>query len=720
MKQTFLFLSGIFAALMLQAQDTSRSRLTDTLMLENIEILATRAIKTTPITQSNLSSEQIEKMNLGQDLPFMLNQIPSVVINADAGNGFGYTGIRLRGSDASRINVTLNGIPYNDAESQGTFFVDMPDVLSSVNSIQVQRGVGTSSNGAGAFGGSINLSTNSVNKERYAELNNSIGSFNTIKNTIKVGTGVFAKHFTVDGRVSGIKSDGYIDRASSNLRSLYFSAAYVDANSSLRFNILNGKEKTYQAWYGVAESLLQTDRTNNPAGTEKPGDPYKNETDNYTQTHYQLFYNRKVNTNFQYNTSLFLTRGKGYYEQYKAGESFAKYQLPVFVNGGDTIENTDLIRQLWLDNYYYGMIVSGNYQAHNTSVTFGGGYTRYDGKHFGKVIWSDVGNISDYKYYDLDAFKTDLNAYVKLLQTLGNGFSAFLDLQGRFVDYRINGFRDNPGLTVDKNYEFFNPKAGISFNRNYFRSYLSYSIGSKEPNRDDFEANNDEIAKPEILRDLEIGIENANPVASYAATFYYMNYKDQLVTTGKINDVGAYTRTNTPHSYRLGIELEGAVKLNSWMNVAANMALSKNKIKEFTEYVDDYDNGGQLSNSFKNTDISFSPQMVAGGTVTLKPVKNGEINLLSKYVSRQFLDNTSNESRSLDPYFTEDVRFSYTLFKKFFKEINFILQVNNIFNKKYEPNGYTYNYFYGGKLSVENYYFPMAGTNVLAAINIKL
>ena len=720
MNKIFLTISSICFFVTLQAQDTTRSRLGDTLMLENIEIVATRAVKTTPITQSNINSEEIAKRNLGQDLPFMLNQIPSVVVNSDAGNGFGYTGIRLRGSDATRINVTLNGIPYNDAESQGTFFVDLPDILSSVNSIQVQRGVGISSNGAGAFGGTINLSTNTVNKERYAELNNSIGSFNTIKNTIKLGTGVFGKHFTLDGRVSGLKSDGYIDRASSNLRSLYVSAAYLDKQSSLRFNLISGREKTYQAWYGVHESLLKTNRTDNPAGTEKPGEPYDNETDNYTQTHYQLFYNRKINPTLQFNTSFFLSRGKGYYEQYKAGESFSKYQLPPYLNGGDTVQATDLVRQLWLDNYYYGTIVSANYQANSTSITFGGGYTRYDGKHFGKVTWSEIGNISDHKFYDHDALKTDVNIYGKLLQDLGNGFSTFVDLQGRFVRYQINGFRDNPALLVDKNYEFFNPKAGISFHKNYFRSYISYSIGSKEPNRDDFEANNNEIARPEILRDLEIGLENANPLASYAATLYFMDYKDQLVTTGKINDVGAYTRTNTPDSYRLGVELEGGLKLNSMLSIAANLALSKNKIKEFTEYVDDYDNGGQLTNTFQNTDIAFSPEMVAGATVAFKPVKNGEINLQSKYVSRQFLDNTSNVSRSLNPYFVEDVRFSYTLFKKFFKEINFIVQVNNIFNKKYEPNGYTYNYFYGGILTVENFYFPMAGTNVLAAVNIKL
>ncbi len=720
MKTFSLLLIFALATVPASAQDTSFSKLNDTLLLEIIEVMGSRAVKTTPVTQTNIDQAQLEKSNLGQDLPFVLNQVPGVVINSDAGNGFGYTGIRLRGSDASRINVTLNGIPYNDAESQGTFFVDLPDVTSSLNSIQVQRGVGTSSNGAGAFGGSINLSTNTVIKERYAALNNSIGSFNTIKNTIKLGTGLVAKHFTFDGRVSGVKSDGFIDRASSNLQSFYVSAAYLSPKSSLRFNILNGKEKTYQAWYGVSESLLAKDRTNNPAGTEKPGNPYDNETDNYTQTHYQFFFNHQLSHTFQFNTTLFLTRGKGYYEQYKAGRDFSDYGLRPVVENGDTITTTDLVRRLWLDNYFYGALLSGNYRKANTQLTIGVGYTKYDGRHFGTIKWSQYGNIRDFTFYDLPANKSDFNAYAKLTQNLGNNFSAFLDLQGRFVQYQINGFRDHPEIVVDKIYNFFNPKVGISYNKEKLRAYASYAIASKEPNRDDFEASENDLPSPEKLYDLEIGVEQGFDRWTFGGTFYYMNYRNQLLTTGKINDVGAYTRINTPRSYRLGAELQGRLKASDWITVEANLALSQNKIKTFSEYIDDYDNGGQIINNFAKTTIAFSPSTVAGGTLSFIPLKNGEITFLSKYVSRQFLDNTSNTSRSLNPYFVEDARFSYTLFKKFFKEINFILQVNNIFNKKYEPNGYTYNYFYGGALTVENYYFPMAGTNVLAAINIKL
>ena len=720
MKKILLILPFCFFIFVVNAQDTSHHKLSDTLMLENIEITSIRAGDKAPFTKTNLTKEQIAKVNLGQDLPFVLNQTPSVVVNSDAGNGVGYTGIHIRGTDASRINVTLNGIPYNDAESQGAFFVDLPDVSSSVNSIQIQRGVGTSSNGAGAFGATINLSTNEVNKEKYLELNNSFGSFNTWKNTLKVGTGLLANHFLIDARVSRISSDGYIDRATSHLRSLYFSAAYINDKSSFRFNILSGKEKTYQAWYGVPENFLDSDRTYNPAGTEKPGTPYANETDNYIQTHYQLFYNHKTNSSLSYNIAAFLSRGKGYYEEYRANQAFSDYNLPDVFNGNDTITSTDLIRRLWLDNYFYGSIFSLQYHKNKTQFTFGGGWTEYEGQHYDIVTWAQQGFPDDYKYFNAPAKKNDLNLYAKVMQSFGGGLTGFLDLQGRFINYKINGFEDHPQMNVSKDYSFFNPKAGISFNKNNYQAYASFSVAAKEPNRDDFEAGVNQIPKPEILYDAELGFEKKRTSFNYRATFYYMYYHNQLVNTGKINDVGAYTRTNAPESYRAGVELQGAAIIAKWMNVLGNISFSKNKIKDFTEFIDDYDNGLQKENVYHNTDISFSPDVVAFAGINFIPLKNGEINLQSKYVGRQFLDNTSHVSRSIDPYFVENIKFSYTLYKKVFKEVNFIFQLNNVFNKMYESNGYTYNYISGGILSVENYYFPMAGTNFMAAINIKL
>lgn len=687
--------------------------------LSPVEVRAVRAADNAPVTKTNISKQEIAKMNMGQDIPFLLNQTPSVVISSDAGNGIGYTGIRIRGTDATRINVTLNGIPYNDAESQGTFFVDLPDFSSSAGSIQIQRGVGTSSNGAGAFGASINFSTNEVNKAPYLELNNSFGSFNTWKNTIRAGTGL-RKKWTTDLRLSRISSDGFIDRATSNLHSAYLSTAYIGDKNSLRLNVFTGKEKTYQAWYGISEADLRAGRrTINYAGTERPGEPYHNETDNYTQTHYQLFFNQQCNKRLSFQTALFLTRGKGYYEQYKADRDYAEFGLPYPVNGNDTIFRANFVRQLWLDNYFYGNIFSLQYQHTKTTATLGGGYTRYDGRHYGRVLLSSNAPIMPRRFYDLDAKKTDFNIYLKQQTLLEKGWSVFYDLQFRHVNYFIEGFRNNPGLMVDKRFNFFNPKAGIVYRKNSWKGYLSYSVAGKEPNRDDFEAGSSQQPRPERLYDTELGIEQVKSRYNWSATFYHMQYKYQLVLTGKINDVGAYTRTNIPESYRTGVELQGNIKLSSWFNASANLALSRNKVKNFTEYVDDYDNGGQKETRYPSPDIAFSPTVVGSVSLNFIPAKNMELCLMNKYVSKQYLDNTQNESRRLDAFFVNDCKAIYTIKKKRLKDMTIIAQLNNVFNANYEPNGYTFSYIYGGATITENYYFPMAGRNYMIALNVR-
>ncbi len=690
-------------------------------LLSPVEVRAVRAAENAPFTKTNLSKKELAKVNLGQDIPFLLNQTPSVVINSDAGNGVGYTGLRIRGTDATRINVTLNGIPYNDAESQGLFFVNLPDFSSSAGSVQIQRGVGTSSNGAGAFGASINFSTNEVNSKPYLELNNSFGSFNTWKNTIKAGSGL-QNGFSTDIRLSRIVSDGFIDRASSDLKSFYFTTGYTNNKSTVRVNVFSGKEKTYQAWYGISEADLKAgNRTVNYAGTERPGEPYDNETDNYTQTHYQFFFNQLIGKKFTLHTALFLTKGKGYYEQYKADEAYADYGFPdPLPAGGINITNSDMVRQLWLDNDFYGNIFSLQYKTDKTQATLGGGYTRYDGNHFGKVIWAEKGLTSVDNWYDLDAKKTDFNVYLKQQTKFANYWYGFYDLQFRSARYIIEGFRNNPGLFIDNNFNFFNPKAGISYNRNNWKGYASFGIANKEPNRDDFEAGTAQQPRPERLQDVEAGIERTGKKFSWSATLYYMNYKDQLVLTGKINDVGAYTRTNIPNSYRTGVELQGACKFSDWMNATANLALSRNKVKNFTEYIDDYDNGGQKEISYTSSDIAFSPSIVGGAGINFLPVKKGELSLFSKYVSKQYLDNTQNDNRALNAFFVQDIRAIYTVNPKWLKEISIIAQVSNVFNRKYEPNGYTFSYIYGGTTTTENYYFPMAGTNFLIALNIKL
>lgn len=689
-------------------------------LMQPVEIYAVRAGDKAPFTKSTINKRELEKINLGQDIPFLINQTPSVVANSDAGNGVGYTGIRIRGTDATRINVTLNGIPYNDAESQGLFFVNLPDFASSVNSIQIQRGVGTSTNGAGAFGATINMSTNEVQDKAYAEINNSYGSFNTWKNTIKAGTGLLDNQFTVDARLSHISSDGYVDRASSTLTSWYLSGAWLKEKTSLRFNAFSGKEKTYQAWNGVTEELLKTDRTYNPSGTEKPGEPYDNETDNYKQDHYQLFFNQQLSNKLKLNIALFYTTGKGYYEQYKAEQAYEAYGLPNPVIGNETITETDLIRQLWLDNHFYGNTFSLQYKDNKKEVILGGGFSRYDGNHYGKVIWAAEGGIDkDYRWYNLDAFKNDFNIYGKWQQQIADYVYAFGDLQYRHVSYDLNGFRNSPNLLIDKKWNFINPKAGISYIRNEWATYFSYALANKEPNRDDFEAGLEQQPVHETLHDFELGVERRNAETFFGITGYYMRYKNQLVLTGQINDVGAYTRTNIPKSYRMGVELQARWKPLNWFAVSGNLNLSENKVLDFTEYYDDYDAGGQKSVFYEKADIALSPGVTAGAQLQFNPIRGLGIAFTGKYVGRQYLDNTSKKSRSLDPFFVSDLRFNYSIPQKFAREIELLFVVTNLFNALYEPNGYTYSYQYGGELVTSNNYFPMAGINFMGGMNIK-
>ncbi len=717
-----LILSVWLCAVFVSGLAQSARPFNDTTLLQPLEVTAVRAAALAPFAKTNISKKSIEQRNMGQDLPFLLNQIPGIVANSDAGNGIGYTGIRIRGTDATRINVTLNGIPYNDAESQNTFLVNLPDFASSAGSIQVQRGVGTSTNGAGSFGGTINISTNEVNSKLYAEMNNAAGSFNSRKHTFKFGSGLLGKHFLLEGRLSQITSDGYIDRASSDLRAAYGSIAWVDASTSLRLNVFTGKEKTYQAWYGVPENLLTTNRTYNGAGIEQPGKPFDNETDNYNQTHYQLFFNQRLNSSWKWNMAVFLTNGKGYYEQYKTGQALNSYGLPDFYSNGTTITQTDLIRQLWLDNDFYGSNFSAHYKRNSSAVIIGGGWNRYDGQHFGQVKWASVnGSIpTGHRWYETNAVKTDVSGFVKYTEQFGPRWQSFIDVQWRSIRYNLNGFRNNPELVSSNSFGFFNPKLGVTYINQGWQAYASYARAGHEPNRDDFEAGGSDKPGAEFLNDFELGAEKQGKHWSLGANLYYMLYKNQLVLTGKINDVGAYTRINIPRSYRAGVEIQGKMNFSKWLNLNGNINFSRNRIKDFTEYIDDYDNGGQLQKSYAATTISFSPDITATANVELKPVKSGSINFISKYVSRQYLDNTTNRSRSLNPFFVQDILLNYTLHNKIFKTTTLLLQLNNVLNRKYEPNGYTFSYQSGGQLTTENFYFPMAGFNWMAGINIAL
>ena len=743
-----LFICAIFCAAGTACFGQQEKKFNDTAFLEPIEVTAIRAGVKAPFTKTNLSKKDIEKNNLGQDLPFLLNQTPSVVVNSDAGNGVGYTGIRIRGTDASRINVTLNGIPYNDAESQGTYFVDLPDFASSVNSIQIQRGVGTSSNGAGAFGASINLSTNEINKQAYGEINNSGGSFNTWKHTIKAGTGLLSDHFTVDARLSKISSDGFIDRASSDLKSFYLSGAYLSKKSTLRLNVLGGDEKTFQAWNGVPEAKLFGSRadldahyynnvgslyfTSADSANLYNSSPrkfntflYNNQTDNYRQNHFQLLFNHALTNKLSFNTTLFLTKGRGYYEEYKNQAKFSGYGLPNVVAGDTTIKTTDLVRQLWLDNSYYGGLFSVQYKDVRDEFTIGGGWNEYDGNHFGKIIWAQTGVPKDYEWYRYKAKKTDASVYAKYQYKFSQYLSGLADLQYRNIGYNFTGTRKFPDLKVDEQYNFFNPKIGLYYNRNNWSAYLSYAVGNKEPNKSDFETASDEkTPQPEKLQDIELGVERYGSSYSWGATFYYMQYSNQLVQTGKINDVGDAIRVNVPKSFRAGIELQGKIVLNQYLSLNGNVAFSSNKLRNFKDYTPVYDANFDLvkQDTFfaRSSTIAFSPAAVGNAGLQVVPFKNMEVSLNGKYVGKQYLDNTGNEKRKLDAYFVQDLRLSYTIQKLLFKEINIIAQVNNLYNKQYESNGYTYSYYYQTSLVTENFYFPMAGRNFMIGLNVKL
>jgi iron complex outermembrane receptor protein len=711
----------------LMAQQTAKSILkrdssnkyTDSIRsLPPLEIRSIRLSEQAPFAKTNISKAQIALNNVGQDLPFLLENTPSVVVHADAGIGVGYTGIRIRGTDATRINFTLNGIPYNDAESMGTFFVNIPDFGSSVNSIQIQRGVGTSTNGAGAFGASVNLMTNEYNPTSYLSLQNTTGSFNSFKNNLVFGSGLIDNKFTIDGRVSSIRSDGFIDRANSDLKSFFLSTTYWGEKSSLRLNVFSGKEKTYQAWYGVPEEFLKTNRTYNPAGTEKAGEPYDNQTDNYTQTHYQLFYNKNINSQWKWNTAFYLTTGKGYYEEYKAGVDFLEYNIDVT---GKTNIPADLVRRRWLDNNFYGQIAALSYVDSLNDLTIGGGWSVYNGLHFGTLPYLDLRFApADYRYYDNDAIKREMNSYVKWERKLTKRFKSFIDLQYRFVNHEMNGFTKNTDLEIERKFNFFNPKMGLTYQSKNIFYYTSIAVANKEPNRDDFEASATDQPRSEQLVDLETGFEFKRPKYAINANVYYMNYKDQLVLTGKINDVGAYTRTNVPKSYRAGLELQFKYSFNKYFNSSYSITYSQNKIEAFTEYIDDYDQFKQVAIQHKNTNIALSPSLITNRTFNWKPNDKLSVFWTTKYTSEQFLDNTQNKDRKLDAFFINDLNAQWTVMNK--RKFTMLLQVyaNNVLDVQYAPNGYTFSYIYDRTLTTSNNFYPMAGRNYWISLKIDI
>lgn len=722
MKPIFTTLALFGLAMALQAQEQQLDSLEGKkVVLDEVFVSAIRVTNKTPITFSNLTKEQIKPRNLGQDIPVLMNFLPSVVTTSDAGAGVGYTGIRVRGSDATRVNVTINGIPYNDSESHGTFWVNMPDFASSTESLQLQRGVGTSTNGAGAFGASLNVLTDGISEDAYGQISSSIGSFNTLRNNLKFSTGLLNDHIEIAGRLSRITSDGYIDRASSELDSYFLQGSYKDDNTLIKAILFGGHEITYQAWYGIDAATLESNRTFNPSGiyTDADGNTqfYDNEVDNYKQDHAQLLWNEKLNDNWSTNIALHYTQGRGYFEQFKEDEDFATYGFtPINVNG-ELVDQTDVIRRRWLDNDFYGTVFSANYVNDKLNFIVGGGYNKYEGDHFGEVIWARYASDSTIRdrYYDDSSTKSDFNIYTKANYKLNDKWSLYGDLQYRTVGYQANG--SDTGL-VDDSFNFFNPKAGVTYDLNQNNNvYFSYAVANREPNRNDYENGNPESEK---LNDFELGWRYVTSNIQVSTNAYFMNYKNQLVLTGQLNDVGAPLRENIGDSYRLGLEIDANIKLGDKFQWSPNIALSANKNKDFN-----FERDGVVQN-LGATNIAFSPDVVIGNRFTYYPTENLQFSFLSKYVGKQYMGNIDAQGSVLDAYSQSDLNIQYVIdCDSFIKSITLSGLVNNIFNQENVTNGYFFTYDDdfsnpGTITTIEGAgYYPQAGTNFLIGATVN-
>jgi len=707
-----------------------------------VTVTSIKANNRSAVTYTDVKKEEITNRNLGQDIPYLLSFTPSFISTSDAGTGIGYTGFRIRGTDANRTNITVNGIPLNDAESHGTFFVNMPDFASSLTSIQIQRGVGTSTNGAAAFGASINMQTEGLNSNPYAEISSTLGSFNTNKNTLKAGTGLMQNKFAADARLSNVTSDGYIDRAWVNMQSYYFSAGYFGEKSTLRFITFGGREKTYQAWNGVDAEIMKTNRTYNELGkyTDKEGKTkyYDNQTDNYNQTHYQLHWLHEITPKLSLNAAAHYTRGIGYYEEYKTARKYEEYGLIPDTIAGKPLKRTDLVRQKWLDNHFYGLTYALNYVSKMYNLSVGGAANRYYGNHFGKVIWIRNANNHDLskEWYRSFGVKDDANIYAKINWAVLENLFTTADVQLRYIGYKMNGTDDKYDATkkamrdidLQQQFLFLNPKLGITYKLNNQQDiYASHSIANREPNRNNYteRSANEPLPTNETLFDTEIGYRYNSKTFSANVNLYHMYYKNQLILTGKISEIGELLTTNIPESYRAGIEVSATAKVTNNFTWGANVAFSQNKILNFTEQdVDVYDADwnwtGTQNNYLGTTDIAYSPSVIANNIFTFNYNKF-EAGLTSSFVGRQYFDNTSSKDRSIDPYFVNNLNLKYSINIKPLRGLDIQLLVNNIFNEQYASNAYTwYTYYLDGKRINESRYFPQAGINILASVTLKL
>lgn len=714
----FLLSAGILQA-QEKLQDTTKIQ-----ALEQVYLNGVRVRADSPITHSNLTKQDLAKRNLGQDIPVLLNYLPGVVTTSDAGAGVGYTGIRVRGSDATRVNVTINGIPYNDSESQGTFWVNLPDFASSIESLQLQRGVGSSTNGSGSFGASLNIDTDRSSKEAFAQIANSYGSFDTRKHSVKFSTGLLNDRVEISGRVSNITSDGYIDRASSDLKSYFLQGSYKTDNTFIKALVFGGREVTYQSWFGIDEQTLSTNPTFNPAGMYSDEDGtvrfHQNQVDDYDQDHYQLIWNERYNNNWSTSATLNYTKGSGFFEEYKEDASLDFHGLLPITIDGETSAESDLVRRRWLENNFYALSANAHYKDENWDTTTGVFYSYYQGLHFGEVIWATnfTGpNLGD-RYYSGTGDKHEFTTFSKASYKINNSWSVFGDLQMRIVNYKTAGLTsDKVNMIVDEQYEFFNPKFGASYSLNQGNQlYVSYGRASREPRRSDFEQG---VFTPEILDDYELGWRFTGKNNTLSANLYYMDYKDQLVLTGQLDDSGGFIRETSGNSYRAGLEVEGDFKVLQQLHVRPNIALSSNKNKDYTTSRD-----GALVN-LGTTNISFSPSFIAGNSIDYSPKQNLQIALLSKYVGEQYLGNIDSQTSKLDAYFLNDFSVNYTITNLSFAK-SLVLQglVNNIFDVKYISNGYFYTYdddfsTPGTLTTIEGAgFYPQAGINFLVGATL--
>jgi iron complex outermembrane recepter protein len=728
----------------------SQKNLADTLLLKTVLIQANRAKEKAAVPHNNFNADQIAQNNQAQDMPYLLRSVPSLIESSDAGNGVGYTGVRIRGSDPTRVNVTINGIPLNDAESQGVYWVNLPDLAASASEVQVQRGVGNSTSGVGAFGANINVDISKIETEAAASVMNTVGSFGTRKHSLQANTGLLQNHWAFSGRASKINSNGYIDRAKVNLDALHLSGAYTDDNQTLMVHLLSGHEITYQAWNGVPAQYIDIPalRTYNVSGAEKPNDFHKNEVDDYTQKHILGHYKRSINPKINLQINANYTKGAGFYEQYKTAQNLVDYQLSPFYLDSNFVEKTDLIRRRWLDNTFVTSTALVKYQPLSMdlklqSFTFGASASRYKGRHYGEVIWFGKSNgfPDNYLYYNDLAYKNDFTLFSNVELKNTQKLRTFVDLQLRRFTYDFQGFSQNNELNPQKaNAIYFNPKISFVYEVNTAKSVYFYSgVAHREPNRDDFQQSSAESRpKSEQLLDVEFGFKNQLPKSMLNVNLFGMWYKNQLVLNGKINDVGAYTRINVPKSFRTGVEIEASKQWTSKLNTNGNLSLSSNKVVEFLNYTDNWDLGGQDVEKLKFTDLAYSPRISSYMALNydLFKAKHQELStsLIAKYVGSQYLDNSQNGDLSLPQYTTIDLKLNYLLKNIFVNETTLTLVVNNILNKKYSSNAWTYRYISNGyDATADNVYtrkgkdgtynqtgfFPQAGVNWLLSLLCK-